>query len=122
MSLVEFGHYPDAALAHIVRGRLEAEGIQAFCFDTGMNMAEGVPMLFKVRVMVLAEELDAARQVLASDMTPVEIEDEPGFGDESVDDSLSHGERQRRIAFVMLLILFGPFLLLPLAMCTARLN
>ncbi|MBT2188734.1 DUF2007 domain-containing protein [Sphingobium sp. H33] len=62
--MVELGRYPDAALAHIVKGRLEAAGIPAFCFDTGMNAAESVPLLFQVRLMVLNEDRDDALAML----------------------------------------------------------
>jgi len=68
MSLVELDRYADSALAHIVRGRLEAAGIPAFCFDTGMNLAEGAPLLFRIRLMVLAEDLEEARALLAEDV------------------------------------------------------
>ena len=70
MSLVELGRYSDAALAHIVKGRLESAGIQAVCFDTGMNIAEGVPFLIAVRLMVLDEDLAEARAVLAEEVSP----------------------------------------------------
>lgn len=64
MGLVELGRYPNSATAYIVRGRLAADGIGAVCFDTGMNFAEGAPLMFPVRVMVLDEDLAAARRVL----------------------------------------------------------
>jgi hypothetical protein len=64
MGLVELGRYPNSAVAHIIRGRLQAEGIEAFCFDTGMNLAEGAPLLFPVRLMVLDEDLADARRLL----------------------------------------------------------
>jgi len=69
VSLVELDRYADAALAHIVRGRLEAAGIAAFCFDAGMNLAEGAPLMFQIRVMVLPEDLDEARALLAEDVS-----------------------------------------------------
>jgi len=75
MSLVELERYADAALAHIVRGRLEAAGIPAFVFDTGMNLAEGAPMLFRVRLMVLDEDLAEAKALLAEDVPPDEEDD-----------------------------------------------
>ena len=78
MSLVELGRYPDAALAHILRGRLETAGIHAVCFDTGMNAAEGVPMLIGVRLMVLREDLAEARRVLSEH----EAEAQQIFGDD----------------------------------------
>ncbi len=58
MSLVELERHADPMLGQIVRGRLEAAGIPAFCFDSGMNIAEGAPLLFQVRVMVLEEDLE----------------------------------------------------------------
>jgi hypothetical protein len=67
MSLVELGRYPDPMLAHIVRGRLESAGIPAFCFDGGMNIAESVPLMVQVRVMVLDDDLEDARALLAED-------------------------------------------------------
>lgn len=64
MGLVELGRYSSAAAAHIVRGRLEADGIDAVCFDTGMNTIEGVPQAFPVRVMVLDDDLARARNLV----------------------------------------------------------
>ncbi len=77
MSLVELARYSDAALAHIVKGKLEAAGIPVFCFDTGMNVVESVPMLFQVRVMVLDDDLDTARSLLAEKVDIEEAEGEP---------------------------------------------
>lgn len=68
MSLVELDRYPDPMLAHIVRGRLEAAGIPAFCFDGGMNIGEGAPLMVQVRVMVLDDDLAEARAILAEDV------------------------------------------------------
>ncbi|HEY1125596.1 MAG TPA: DUF2007 domain-containing protein [Sphingobium sp.] len=76
MSLVELARHSDAALAHIVKGRLEAGGIPAYCFDTGMNFAEGIPMLFQVRIMVLAEDLEAATALLAQQEVQEEAQGE----------------------------------------------
>ncbi|MBB5987923.1 putative signal transducing protein [Sphingobium lignivorans] len=70
MSLVELQRYADPMLAQIVRGRLEAAGIPAFCFDTGMNIAEGAPLAVQARLMVLAEDLEDARALLAEDEGP----------------------------------------------------
>lgn len=66
--LVELDRFADSMLAQIVRGRLEAAGIPAFCFDTGMNLAEGVPLMMPIRVMVLAEDLAAAQALLAGEV------------------------------------------------------
>jgi len=63
VSLVELGgySYPEA---HIIIGRLEAEGIPAVAFDAGTHMAEGSFRLIPVRVMVDEDDLAAARNVL----------------------------------------------------------
>lgn len=63
--LVELGRYANAMEAAIVRGRLQAEGIESVAFDGGMNIAESVGLLIPVRVMVLDEDLEAARTALA---------------------------------------------------------
>jgi len=42
-------------------------GIPAFCFDAGMSVAESAPLAVQARVMVLAEDLDAAHSLLAED-------------------------------------------------------
>jgi len=67
MSLVELDRFADPMLAQIVRGRLEAAGVPAFCFDSGMNAAESAPLMVQVRVMVLPEDLQDARAILAED-------------------------------------------------------
>ena len=59
--LVELGRYPNAMAAAVVRGRLQAEGIESIAFDGGMNIAEGIGLLIPVRVMVLDEDFAAAR-------------------------------------------------------------
>ena len=63
MSLVELGgySYPEA---HIIVGRLEAEGVPAIAFDAGTHMAEGSFRLIPVRVMVDEDYLDLARKLL----------------------------------------------------------
>ncbi|MBS1240347.1 MAG: hypothetical protein H6R45_1053 [Proteobacteria bacterium] len=67
--LVELARYADPTLAHIVKGRLESAGIPAFCFDAGMNVMEGAPLLINVRLMVLDEDLAEARAVLAEEVS-----------------------------------------------------
>jgi hypothetical protein len=64
VSLVELARYPSGAEAEIVRARLEAGGIMSFCFDSGTNIAEGVGLLIPVRVMVIPEDLEEAREIL----------------------------------------------------------
>ena len=70
MGLVELGRYPDATLAHIVRGRLETAGIEAFCFDGGINLVEGAQLMFPVRVMVPSDSLAEARSLLKDELAP----------------------------------------------------
>ncbi|MBA3896733.1 MAG: DUF2007 domain-containing protein [Sphingomonadaceae bacterium] len=64
MALVELGSYPNAMEAAMVRGRLEAEGIDSVAFDGGMNIADSAGWVIPIRVMVLDDDLDAARSVL----------------------------------------------------------
>ncbi|MEP6784194.1 MAG: DUF2007 domain-containing protein [Sphingomonadales bacterium] len=64
MSLVEFARFTSAAEAAIVKGRLEAEGIDAAVFDNGMNLADSSGWLVPVRVMVLDDDLEVARAAL----------------------------------------------------------
>ncbi len=64
MALVELANYPNAMEAAMVKGLLEAEGIDAVLFDHGMNIADSSGWLVPVRVMVLDEDLDAARAAL----------------------------------------------------------
>ena len=64
MALVELANYPNAMEAAMVKGLLEAEGIDAVLFDHGMNIADSSGWLVPVRVMVLAEDLDIARGLL----------------------------------------------------------
>ena len=64
MSLVELARFTNAMEAMMVKGRLEAEGIDAVVFDHGMNIADSSGWLVPVRVMVLDDDLDAARAAL----------------------------------------------------------
>lgn len=64
--LVELASYASAIEAAIIRGRLDAAGIDSVAFDTGMNIADGAGFMIPVRVMVLDEDLDAARAEIAS--------------------------------------------------------
>ena len=63
MSLVELGRY-DRNLAHLLVGRLEAEGIPAVAFDGGASIADGSWLLIPVRVMVDEDDLEAARGIV----------------------------------------------------------
>lgn len=62
MALVELGRFP-APEAHFLVGALEAQGIMAFAFDTGMNLAEGAFSAIPVRVMVDDEDMEAASRI-----------------------------------------------------------
>ncbi len=66
MALAELGRYPNGAEAEMVRARLMAEDIHAVCFDAGMNIADSVGIMIPVRVMVDADDLGAAQNVLDS--------------------------------------------------------
>ena len=108
MSLVEFRRYASSAEAHIVRAELESVGIPAFCFDTGMNLAEGAPFMFQVRVMVLDEDLDAARARFPEEVSPV-VRDAALEG-------YSSSRRRRRLAWGLVFLFFGLPLLVVFAL------
>ncbi|MBX3593529.1 DUF2007 domain-containing protein [Sphingomonas sp.] len=64
MALVELGRFPPPE-AHMVIGRLAAEGIPAVAFDAGASIVEGsLAALIPVRVMIDADDLPAAQAVL----------------------------------------------------------
>lgn len=63
--LVELARYPNAMEAQMVKGLLAADGIDAVLFDHGMNIADSSGWLIPVRVMVLDEDLAAARALVA---------------------------------------------------------
>lgn len=69
MALVELGRYYNSLEAGIVRGRLEASGIEAIMFDFNMTL-EGVGFLIPVRLMVDEDDLPQARRVLSEADTP----------------------------------------------------
>ena len=62
MALTELGRF-ERNEAHIIVGRLDAEGIDAVVFDGESNIY-GNWLLVPVRVMVDEDDLDAARAVL----------------------------------------------------------
>ncbi len=64
MALAELGRFPRIE-AQIVAGRLTSDGIPAIAFDAETSMGEGSWLLIPVRVMVDADDLDAARALLA---------------------------------------------------------
>lgn len=64
MSLVEVARFANGIDGEIVRTRLESDGIMSFCFDQGINIFEGAGLIFPVRLMVIPEDLEAARAIL----------------------------------------------------------
>ena len=64
MALVELGRFSSGIEASIIRGRLASDGIDAVCFDSGMNIAESVGIMIPVRLMVDEDDLEAARAVI----------------------------------------------------------
>ncbi|QNN64832.1 DUF2007 domain-containing protein [Sphingomonas rhizophila] len=65
MSLVELGRYASHVDADVDRLALQARGIDAVLFDAETNNFFGAGGLIWVRLMVLDEDLDAARQLLS---------------------------------------------------------
>jgi Putative prokaryotic signal transducing protein len=65
MALVELARYPFGLNAEIARTLLESHGIGAVVFDSGMNIADSAAFAIPVRLMVLDEDLDAAKEILA---------------------------------------------------------
>ena len=63
MSLVELTRFDNRIEAELARLNLEAEGIDAVLFDAEMSSFGWGPMM-PIRVMVLDEDLDEARQAL----------------------------------------------------------
>ena len=66
--LVELARYTNANEAAIVRSMLAAYGVEAVLFDAGMNIADSSGWLVPVRLMVLDDDLEAARDLLAEDL------------------------------------------------------
>jgi hypothetical protein len=60
MALVELGRFSHPE-AHFLVAKLEAAGLMAFAFDAGTHLAEGGFGFIPVRVMVDAEDLEAAQ-------------------------------------------------------------
>jgi DNA-directed RNA polymerase subunit RPC12/RpoP len=69
---VKFWETPGSLAAEVIAGRLKAEGIPAWVWQQGAGAAMGLvygPM-GRGHVMVPEEELDHARRVMATDLTP----------------------------------------------------
>ncbi|MDJ0276897.1 DUF2007 domain-containing protein [Sphingomonas sp. 2R-10] len=63
MPLAELGRFPRVE-AQIIVGRLESEDIPAVAFDGEASIGDGSWLLIPVRVMVDADNLDAARPIV----------------------------------------------------------
>ena len=63
MALVELAKYYNSFEAGVVRGRIQAEGIECHMFDFNMGL-EGVGFLIPVRLMVDEDDLGRARRIL----------------------------------------------------------
>jgi ATP phosphoribosyltransferase regulatory subunit HisZ len=65
-ALVEAARYNSRVEADLARLFLESEGVEAVLFDTEINYFYG-GLFMPVRLMVLDEDLDQARQLLEQD-------------------------------------------------------
>ena len=67
MGLVELARFENRIEAELARLNLEAEGIEAVLFDAEMHSFGWGPML-PIRLMVLEDEVEEARRVIAPDL------------------------------------------------------
>jgi len=71
MSLVELSRHMHGVEAEIIRGRLEAAGVGAVCFDSNVNIVEGAGIALPARVgrpsMLLIRSADFATPASGSD-------------------------------------------------------
>jgi len=65
MALVLAERFYTASEGQIVRGRLAAEGVESYLFDTGINLVELGGIAAPVRLMVDEDDLVRARRILA---------------------------------------------------------
>ena len=65
MSLVELARYPTRVEADLARLYLDSEGVDAVLFDTEVSNFMG-GLFMPVRLMVLEEDLEEARQLLSA--------------------------------------------------------
>jgi hypothetical protein len=63
--LVELRRYNRLIEAEIARTFLESHGVGAVVFDSGLNILEGGGLATAVRLMVLDEDVEIARRLLA---------------------------------------------------------
>ena len=67
MALVEAARYFTRFEASLAKARLDAAEIPAFLFDMEMNWGGADLSVVPVRLMVLDEDLDEAREILAEE-------------------------------------------------------
>jgi hypothetical protein len=67
MALVEVDRFDNRIQAEVARLNLRAEGIEAVLFDAEMNSFGWGPMM-PVRLMVLDDDLEEAREMLSRDV------------------------------------------------------
>jgi hypothetical protein len=65
VALVELARFYTSFEASVVRSALDAEGVNAFLFDTEMNWG-GLDGVVPVRLMVDEDDLARARRIVAS--------------------------------------------------------
>jgi hypothetical protein len=70
MPLVLAQRFYTASEAQIVQGRLAAEGVETFLFDTGINLIEVGGIAAPVRLMVDEADLARVRRILADFPAP----------------------------------------------------
>jgi hypothetical protein len=63
--LVELRRFYRLVEAEIARTFLESHGVGAVVFDSGLNIMEGGGLATAVRLMVLDEDVEIARRLLA---------------------------------------------------------
>jgi len=66
MALVELARFESRVRADLARMRLEADGLTAILFDEGMSDL-GLGSIMPIRLMVLDEEYDEAKRLLAEE-------------------------------------------------------
>lgn len=89
MSLVELARYFTSMEAEINRTRLLSFGIETMVFDGSMNIADGANL--HARLMILPEDLDEARKILATPPDESEIDEAEQNSELINDDDIESG-------------------------------
>lgn len=63
--LVEAARYGNSLDAGVAMSRLKADGVHCVLFDSGFSAVEAVGLFIPVRLMVLDEDMEEARAILA---------------------------------------------------------